>query len=109
LLEIPAGTREAGEPPEATARRELAEEVGRAAARWEPVSRFYTAPGFCDELMHLFLATELVDAPAEADADEQLEPSWMTLTEALAAAADGRIADAKTLVGIGWLARRLGR
>jgi len=109
LLEIPAGTREAGEPPEATARRELAEEVGRAAARWEPVSRFYTAPGFCDELMHLFLATELVDAPAEADVDEQLEPSWMTLTEALAAAADGRIDDAKTLVGIGWLARRLGR
>lgn len=107
LLEIPAGTLEPDEPPETTARRELAEEVGLAAAHWEPGPRFYTAPGFCDELMHMFLATELVDSTADADADEQLEPSWMTLADALAAVEDGRIADAKTIVGVGWLARRL--
>ena len=107
LLEIPAGTLEPAEPPLETARRELAEEVGLAAASWEQGPRFYTAPGFCTELMHLYLATDLVEAAADADDDEQIEASWMTLSEAFAAASDGRIVDAKTLVGIGWLARRL--
>ena len=107
LLEIPAGTLEPGEPPAETARRELAEEVGLAATTWVEGPRFFTAPGFCTELMHLYLATGLTDATAEADADELLEPSWLTLPDALAAVDDGRIADAKSIVGIGWLARRL--
>jgi ADP-ribose pyrophosphatase len=107
LLEVPAGTLEPGEPPAETARRELAEEAGLAAATWEPGPRFYTAPGFCDELMHIFLATDLSPATAEGDEDEQLEPSWMTLPEALAAIDEGRIIDAKTLAGVSWLARRL--
>jgi len=107
LLEIPAGTLEPGEPPAETARRELAEEVHVAAATWEEGPRFYTAPGFCTELMHLYLATALSDATADADPDEQLEPSWMTLAEALAAIDDGRIVDAKTMAGVSWLARRL--
>ena len=109
LLEIPAGTLEPGEPPADTARRELAEEVGLAATTWVEGPRFFTAPGFCTELMHLYLATGLTDATAEADADELLEPSWLTLPDALAAVDDGRIADAKSIVGIGWLARRLDR
>ncbi len=108
LLEIPAGTLEPGEPPAETARRELAEEVGLAATTWVAGPRFYTAPGFCTELMHLYLATGLTDATAEADADELIEPSWLSLEDARAAVDDGRIADAKTIVGIGWLARRLG-
>jgi ADP-ribose pyrophosphatase len=108
LLEIPAGTLEPGEPPAATARRELAEEVGLAAATWVEGPRFFTAPGFCTELMNLYLATGLTDAAAEADADELLEPSWLSLPDALAAIDDGRIADAKSIVGIGWLARQLG-
>jgi len=108
LLEIPAGTLEPGEPPAETARRELAEEVGLAATKWVAGPRFYTAPGFCTELMHLYLATGLTDATAEADADELIEPSWLSLEDARAAVDDGRIADAKTIVGIGWLARRLG-
>ena len=87
--------------------RELAEEVGLAAATWVEGPRFYTAPGFCTELMHLYLATDLSEATADADEDEQLEPSWLTLADALAAIDDGRIIDAKTIVGIGWLARRL--
>ena len=109
LLEIPAGTLEPDEPPEATARRELAEEAGLAAARWEAGPQFFTAPGFCDELMHVFLATELreADGGAEADADEQIEPSWLPLDDALAACDDGRIVDAKSLAALGWLARRL--
>jgi len=108
LLEIPAGTLESGEPPAETARRELAEEIGLAATTWVEGPRFYTAPGFCTELMHLYLATGLTEATAEADADELLEPSWLALPDALAAIDDGRIADAKSIAGIGWLARRLG-
>jgi ADP-ribose pyrophosphatase len=108
LLEIPAGTLEPGETPAETARRELAEEVGLAADSWVVGPRFYTAPGFCTELMHLYLATDLTDAVATADADELLERSWLTLPEAIAAVDDGRIIDAKSIVGIGWLDRRLG-
>ena len=107
LLEIPAGTLEPAEPPAATARRELAEEVALQAAHWVEGPRFYTAPGFCDELMHLFLATELSESRGESDEDEMLEPSWMTLPDALDAIDGGGIMDAKTIAGIGWLARRL--
>jgi hypothetical protein len=58
--------------------------------------------------MHLYLATDLrEDTSGEADADEVLDPAWMTISEALAAIEDGRIRDAKTIVGVSWLARRL--
>jgi ADP-ribose pyrophosphatase len=107
LLEIPAGTREEGEEPEATARRELGEEVGRAGATWRRGPVFYTAPGFCTELMHLFLATDLTDTSAAADDDEELEPAWLTVDEALAAIDDGRVRDAKTIIGLWWLERLL--
>ena len=107
LLEIPAGTLEPNEAPATTARRELAEEVGLAAATWVEGPRFYTAPGFCTELMHLYLATELSEAATDADEDEQLEPSWMSLDDALGAIDDGRIEDAKSMAAIGWLDRRL--
>ena len=107
LLEIPAGTLEPGEPPAMTARRELAEEVGVAAATWVTGPTFYTAPGFCTELMHLFLATDLSPESADGDEDEALEASWMTLEEALLAIDDGRIIDGKSLAAVYWLARRL--
>lgn len=107
LLEIAAGTLEPEEPPAETARRELAEEVGLAAGTWVEGPRFYTAPGFCTELMHVYLATDLRDEQADGDEDEELEASWMTLPEILAAIDDGRIIDAKTMAAVGWLARRL--
>jgi ADP-ribose pyrophosphatase len=107
LLEIPAGTLEPDEEPVVTARRELAEEVGLSAATWEAGPEFFTAPGFCDERMHLYLATGLSKSAADADPDELLEPDWMTLPDALGAIDDGRIRDAKTITGVGWLARRL--
>jgi ADP-ribose pyrophosphatase len=107
LLEIPAGTLEPDEPPLETARRELAEEAGVAAAQWEEGPRFFTAPGFCTELMHTYLATDLSAASAEGDEDEQIEPLWMLLADALGAVDDGRIMDAKTIAAVGWLARRL--
>ena len=107
LLEIPAGTLEPGEQPGATARRELAEECGLAAENWEEGPSFYTAPGFCTELLTLFLASDLVPSEASAPEDEALTRSGLTLDEALAAIDDGRIRDAKSLVGILWLVRRL--
>jgi len=108
LLEIPAGTLEPGEQPGATARRELAEECGLAAKNWEEGPSFYTAPGFSTELLTLFLASDLVPSEASAPEDEALTRSGLTLDEALAAIDDGRIRDAKSLVGILWLVRRLG-
>lgn len=106
LLEIPAGTREPGEAPLVTARRELAEESGLEAGRWEEGPSFYTAPGFSTELLTLFLATDLRPVEAQAPDDEALERSWLRLDEAVAAIEAGAIRDAKSLVGILWLARR---
>src|SRR4029079_3213504 len=106
LLEIPAGTREPGESPLESAERELAEECGLRAGRWEEGPSFYTAPGFSTELLTLFLATNLSAVDVAPTEDEALERSWLTLADALAAIDDGRIRDAKSLVGILWLARR---
>jgi ADP-ribose pyrophosphatase len=107
LLEIPAGTLEPGEEALATARRELAEEAGLAAERWDDGPGFYTAPGFCTEYLRLFLATSLSEVAAGGDEDEELEASWVTLAEALAMIDAGEIVDAKSIAGILWLARRL--
>jgi ADP-ribose pyrophosphatase len=106
-LEIPAGTRDPGEEPRQTAERELAEEVGVGAARWDAGPGFWTAPGFCTEFLTLWLATDLHPSELTGPDDEAVERDWLTLDEALAGIADGRINDAKSLVGILWLARRL--
>lgn len=107
LLEIPAGTLEPGEDPEAAARRELAEELGVAAGAWTRGPSFYTAPGFCTERLTLFLASDLTPTSIAAPDDEDVEPDWLSPAEALAAIEDGRVADAKSMVGILWLARRM--
>lgn len=106
LLEIPAGTLEAGESAPVAAERELAEECGLGADDWEDGPSFFTAPGFCTERLTLFLATRLHPVEVASPEDEALEASWLTMAEALAAIEDGRIVDAKSLVGILWLARR---
>jgi len=109
LLEVPAGTVDPGEEPDATAARELAEEVDLRAETWERAPAFFTAPGFCTEYLTVYLATDL--HPAEEMAhpdDEDLEVVRMTLPEALDAIDAGEIEDAKSIVAILWLARRLG-
>jgi ADP-ribose pyrophosphatase len=114
LLEIPAGGLDptaAGskEDPAVAARRELEEETGVRAGSWQKLGAFYSAPGFTDELMHLYLATDLSPAGDDGrlgpDEDERLVLEWRPWREAVAAAEAGEIRDAKSIVGLFWLAR----
>ncbi len=107
LLELPAGTRERGETPEACARRELAEEVGQEAGRWERLASFFTAPGVLSEEMHLFLAQDLRPVAAERE-EEDLRVEPMPLAEARRRVAGGEIRDAKSIIGILLASERLG-
>lgn len=106
LLEIPAGLLDIeGEDPAQAARRELAEEVGLGARAWEPILEYYSSAGFSDERVLLFAATELYPHSAERDEGERIEIVTWPLSELEAAIEQTR--DAKTLIGLLWLARRL--
>lgn len=110
LIEIPAGLRDVdGEPDEDTARRELTEEAGLAADHLEHLVTFHNSPGFADEVVSVFLATGLREVP---DARQGVEEQHMTvarvpLEEALAMVDDGRITDAKTVIALLQVARRM--
>jgi len=108
LLELPAGGIDAGESVEEAVQRELREETGQRAGRLERLAAFYASPGYCDELMHLYLATELEPSPLTADSDENIEVVLITLTDALALVDRGQICDAKTIIGLWAAARRIG-
>ena len=112
VLELPAGTLDrladgSIEDPDLAAPRELGEETGYRAGSWRKLGRFWTAPGFTEEDMHLYLATDLValDDYRGPDADEYLDLVRVPWREAVATAEGGGIEDAKTLVGLLWLAR----
>ncbi|MDX2148618.1 MAG: NUDIX hydrolase [Planctomycetota bacterium] len=96
LLEIPAGTREAGEAAGLTAGRELIEETGYEAATIEELCRFYTSPGLTDELMHAFVARDLRHVGQDLEADERITVELMTPAEVLKRLDGGEITDAKT-------------
>ncbi|HWA99441.1 MAG TPA: NUDIX hydrolase [Pirellulales bacterium] len=100
LLELPAGTLEPGELPIHTARRELEEETGYRAESIEPLGQFFMSPGILNERMHLYLATGLRAGSTNLDAGEQIENDVVTWADAVAMCHDGRIQDAKSLVGI---------
>lgn len=108
LWEIPAGTLERGERPERCAQRELREEIGYRARRIEKLAAFYTAPGFCTELMRLYLARGLVPAYGTRDADEVIRVHVFPFAEALRMMERGAIRDAKSMVGLLLVAQRLG-
>lgn len=112
LLEIPAGKRDvAGEPPEVTAVRELEEEVGYTTAALVPLATFYNSVGFSDEYSHVFLATALTPvAPSPHGPEERhMTIERWPLDAIPAAIADGRIEDAKTVIGLLAALRHLGR
>jgi ADP-ribose pyrophosphatase len=100
LLEIPAGMLEAGEEPLEGARRELQEEIGVTAAKIEPLAAFYISPGFLTEKMNVFLATDLTETGQQLEDDELIELERIPLDAAADMALDGRIEDAKSIVGI---------
>jgi len=108
VWELPAGRRDPGETPEAGARRELEEEVGLSPRFLEPLATFWTTPGFCDEVMHLFRATGLDRVPARPEADEVIHGHAFTLAEVEAMVRRGEIREGKTLVAILMELRRRG-
>jgi len=100
MLELPAGTLDEGESPDDCASREVREETGMAAGKLERVGGFYLAPGYSTEYMHVYLATDLVDDPLEADADEFLSVERVPVSVAMEMCARGDFPDAKTLAAL---------
>ena len=100
LLELPAGTRDNGEPFEECAAREIREETGMQAGKLQKVGEFYLAPGYSSEFMVVFLATELKDNPLDADDDEFLQVEKIPLKQAIQMAERGDIPDAKSLAAL---------
>ena len=109
LLELPAGTLERDEAPEACARRELAEETGFAAANWQALGGFYSAPGFCDEYLHAFAASDLRPEDADGDEDEDITLEPLTTEETMAHLDAGEIVDAKSLATLMLYLRKRGQ
>ncbi len=99
MLEVPAGRPDhEGEDWEVCARRELEEETGLVAGKLRYLTTIFTTPGFCDEQIRLFMATELTTGATNFDADEFIEPVVLTLSQALERIQSGEISDAKTIV-----------
>ena len=103
IYEVPAGTLNQGEAPEACAAREVQEEVGHRAGRFEHLASIYTTPGFTDEVIHLYIARDLQPVPQQLDHDEVLTVERLRFAEAIAMIRDGRITDAKTVAALLWV------
>jgi ADP-ribose pyrophosphatase len=100
IYEIPAGKLHPGEDPTACAARELEEEIGYRAGRFELLSSIFTAPGFTDEVIHIYKATGLTAGRQQLDRDEVLEVIELPLSEAVRLIEAGTIRDAKSIVGL---------
>lgn len=105
LIELPAGTLEPPEPPEAAAARELAEETGYRAATIRFLHAFYLSPGILDEKMHLYLATGLTAGQPEREEGEEIENLLVPLDAAIEMVFRGEIQDAKSIIGLLWTQR----
>ena len=100
LLEIPAGSIDPGEDPEATVRRELREETGYLPKKVEKLGGFYSAPGYCSEYLYLYLATELIPGQLYAEDTEEISLVRVPVSEIPNLLASGKICDAKSVAGL---------
>lgn len=100
IWELPAGKLEPGEPPAATARRELQEETGIDAITWDSLGAYVSSPGVFTETVHLFMARELRSVKMEHEAAELIEVHWIPIAEACQRALSGELVDGKTVVGV---------
>jgi ADP-ribose pyrophosphatase len=108
ILEFPAGTVEAGEDPLETVQREIQEEIGHSAQKWDKIGEFFLAPGYSDEILYAFLARDLekLETPPAQDGDEDIETVFLTPEELEKAILEGEPVDAKSISSF-FLARHL--
>lgn len=109
LDELPAGKLDGGEPPLECAVRELAEEAGMRAARWDKLGEYLSSPGVFTEVIHVYLARDLTPVPSAPEEHEVFEVHWLPMAEAVARAARGDLRDGKSLVGLFWAAEAVRR
>ena len=100
MLELPAGKLDKGEDPLVCAKRELCEETGYMATEWSKIGEYISSPGFCDEVIHLYLARAGEQIAQHLDEDERIELVRMPLEKAVQMIVDGEIKDGKTVCGI---------
>jgi ADP-ribose pyrophosphatase len=105
LIELPAGRLEQAEPPLAAAQRELAEETGYLANRWTELGKIYSAPGFCNEILYFYRATEVTEVNRNLDDDEEIDVMVVSLSQAWQLALAAEVNDAKTIAGLTLLSR----
>ena len=108
LLEAPAGTLNRGERPEEGAARELEEELGFVPGKLLKLSEFFVSPGFCEEKMWVYLATEMTETRQQLEDDEIVEVVRLPFSQALEMITAGEIEDAKTIIGLMLAAPRVG-
>jgi ADP-ribose pyrophosphatase len=109
LWELPAGRVDPGEANLAAAKRELLEETGFTARKWQKALFFYVSPGFLDETMEIFLARDLKKGQAQPEEDERITLRFFPLSQAVGMAIRGKIKDAKTIAALLWLEHKLRR
>ena len=110
LLEVPAGRMERGEDPAEAARRELGEETGLEAGKLDFLGSYFTTPGFTDEEMYAFLATDLREGEAHPDEDEEVERVIMPLEQAVEMVNNGELHDGKSIAAllVAWQRLKMG-